>query len=120
MINLSTNYLGLKLNNPLIVSSSGLTNSVEKIKKLEELGAGAVILKSLFEEQIKAEAGQMIGDTNYPEAQDYLLQYTRNNSIEDYLQLIENAKKSVKIPVIASINCSTFYIHPAVLNENCI
>ena len=72
MTNLSTNYLGLKLNNPLIVSSSGLTNSVEKIKKLEELGAGAVILKSLFEEQIQAEAGHMISDNSYPEAQDYI------------------------------------------------
>ena len=107
MINLSTIYLGLKLDNPLIVSSSGLTNSVEKIKKLEELGAGAVILKSLFEEQIKAEAGQMISDNSYPEAQDYLLQYTKNNTVEDYLQLIENAKKTVRIPVIASINCIT-------------
>jgi dihydroorotate dehydrogenase (fumarate) len=105
MTNLSTNYLGLKLNNPLIVSSSGLTNSVEKIKKLEELGAGAVILKSLFEEQIQAEAGQMISDNTYPEAQDYILKYTKSNTVEEYLQLIENAKKAVKIPVIASINC---------------
>jgi len=107
MTNLSTNYLGLKLNNPLIVSSSGLTNSVEKIKKLEELGAGAVILKSLFEEQIQAEAGHMISDNSYPEAQDYLLQYTKSNSVEEYLQLIENAKKAVSMPVIASINCIT-------------
>jgi dihydroorotate dehydrogenase (fumarate) len=107
MIDLSTNYLGLRLNNPLIVSSSGLTNSVEKIKKLEELGAGAVILKSLFEEQIRAEAGHMIGDSAYPEAQDYIFQYTKSNSVEEYLQLIENAKKAVRIPVIASINCIT-------------
>jgi dihydroorotate dehydrogenase (fumarate) len=107
MTNLSTNYLGLRLNNPLIVSSSGLTNSVEKIKKLEELGAGAVILKSLFEEQIQAEAGHMIGDSSYPEAQDYILKYTKSNSVEEYLQLIETAKKTVKIPVIASINCIT-------------
>jgi dihydroorotate dehydrogenase (fumarate) len=107
MIDLSTNYLGLKLNNPLIVSSSGLTDSVEKIAKLEEPGAGAVILNSLFEEQIKAEAGQMISDNSYPGAQDYLLHCTKNNSAEDYFQLIENAKKSDKIPVIASINCIT-------------
>jgi dihydroorotate dehydrogenase (fumarate) len=107
MTNLSTNYLGLKLNNPLIVSSSGLTNSVEKIKKLEELGAGAVILKSLFEEQIQAEAGHMLGGNAYPEAHDYLLQYTKSNTVEEYLQLIENAKKAVRIPVIASINCIT-------------
>jgi len=105
MANLATNYLGLKLSNPLIVSSSGLTNSVEKIRQLEELGAGAVVLKSLFEEQIQAEAGRMLGESSYPEAQDYVLQYTRSHSLEEYLQLIEDAKKSVRIPVIASINC---------------
>lgn len=105
MTNLTTDYLGLKLNNPLIVSSSGLTNSVEKIRQLEKLGAGAIILKSLFEEQIMAEAGRMINESSYPEAMDYILQYTRSHSLEEYLQLIENAKKSVRIPVIASINC---------------
>jgi len=105
MANLATNYLGLKLSNPLIVSSSGLTNTVEKIRQLEELGAGAVVLKSLFEEQIQAEAGRMLGESSYPEAQDYILQYTKSHSLEEYLQLIEDAKKSVRIPVIASINC---------------
>jgi dihydroorotate dehydrogenase (fumarate) len=107
MANLTTNYLGLKLSNPLIVSSSGLTNTVEKIQQLEELGAGAVVLKSLFEEQIQAEAGRMLVESSYPEAQDYILQYTRSNSLEEYLQLIENAKRTVRIPVIASINCIT-------------
>ncbi|MBN2273568.1 MAG: dihydroorotate dehydrogenase-like protein [Bacteroidales bacterium] len=105
MADLTTHYLGLKLRNPLIVSSSGLTSTVEKIKQLEELGAGAVVLKSLFEEQIKAEAGLMLEPTPYPEAQDYILQYTKSNSLEEYLQLIEKAKQSVRIPVIASINC---------------
>ena len=105
MANLSTNYLGLKLTNPLIVSSSGLTNTVEKIQKLEALGAGAVVLKSLFEEQIQVEAGRMLEESSYPEAQDYILQYTKSNSLEEYLQLIENTKRTVKIPVIASINC---------------
>jgi dihydroorotate dehydrogenase (fumarate) len=55
MANLETTYLGLKLKNPIVVSSSGLTNSVEKIKELEKAGAGAVVLKSLFEEQISHE-----------------------------------------------------------------
>jgi dihydroorotate dehydrogenase (fumarate) len=105
MINLSVNYLGLKLKSPLIVSSSGLTDSVEKIEKLEELGAGAVVLKSLFEEQIRVEAGNMLEKSDYPEAQDYILHYTKNNSLEEYLRLIEKAKKVAGIPVIASINC---------------
>lgn len=105
MANLKTSYLGLLLNNPVIVSSSGLTSSVEKIIKLEENGAGAVVLKSLFEEQIKFEAGNLIADSDYPEAQDYIMNYLKNNSVDEYLQLIEKAKKSVEIPIIASINC---------------
>lgn len=105
MINLETKYLGLNLKNPIIVSSSGLTNSVEKIKKLEEFGAGAVVLKSLFEEQINHEAGRLLTGSNYPEAEDYIMNYTKSNSVDEYLDLIEQAKKSVNIPVIASINC---------------
>jgi dihydroorotate dehydrogenase (fumarate) len=105
MINLNTNYLGLTLRNPLIISSSGLTNSIEKIRKLEELGAGAVVLKSLFEEQINYEAGMYVENGLYPEAYDYISNYSKSNSIEDYLKLIEGAKQTVHIPVIASINC---------------
>lgn len=106
MVNLSTKYLGLDLKNPIIVSSSGLTNSVEKIKKIEEMGAGAVVLKSLFEEQINYEAGSMMNDDDtYPEAGDYIANYVKNTSVDNYLDLIEQAKKAVEIPVIASINC---------------
>ena len=105
MADLSTTYLGLKLKNPVIVSSSGLTNSVNKIEKLAGYGAGAVVLKSLFEEQINYEAGSMLQHSDYPEARDYLKNYTKNNSLEEYLTLIEQTKKAVDIPVIASINC---------------
>ena len=102
---LTTNYLGLEIKNPLIVSSSGLTNSIQKIKKLEEAGAGAVVLKSLFEEQINRDALSMLKESDYPEAEDYILNYTKNNTIDEYLNLIEEAKKSVDIPIIASISC---------------
>ena len=105
MVNLTTNYLGLNLKNPLIISSSGQTNSVEKIQKYEELGAGAVVLKSLFEEQINFEAGLYVENAVYPEAHDYITAYSRSNAVDEYLTLIEKAKRSVKIPVIASINC---------------
>jgi dihydroorotate dehydrogenase (fumarate) len=105
MINLSTNYLGLTLQSPLIVSSSGLTDSVENIKRFEELGAGAVVLKSLFEEQINYEAGVYVENGLSPEAHDYITGYSRTNALEEYLKLIEGARKAVKIPVIASINC---------------
>lgn len=102
---LTTKYLGIDLRNPLIISSSGLTSSVQKIKKLEAAGAGAVVLKSLFEEQINRDALSMLKDVDYPEATDYILNYTKNNSVEEYLQLIEDAKDAVDIPIIASINC---------------
>jgi len=105
MVNLSTRYLGLDIKTPLIVSSSGLTGSVEKIQKLEELGVGAVVLKSLFEEQIRFEAGTQLKNGDYPEAYDYITGYSKMNSVEEYLKLIEQAKKSIKIPVIASLNC---------------
>jgi len=107
MANLNTSYLGLDLKNPVIVSSSGLTNAAERIVKLEEKGAGAVVLKSLFEEQIKFEAGKIIEKSDYPEAQDYIMNYLKDNSLDEYFKLIEDSKKSVKIPVIASINCMT-------------
>jgi len=108
MVNLETTYLGLKLKNPIIVSSSGLTNSVEKIGKLVNAGAGAVVLKSLFEEQINQEISNSIltGEGfDYPEAVDYIKEYLIENNVNDYLNLIRDAKAAYDIPVIASINC---------------
>jgi dihydroorotate dehydrogenase (fumarate) len=105
MANLNTDFVGLKLRNPLMVSSSGLTDSTEKIIKLEKAGAGAVVLKSLFEEQILYEAGRLAESSDYPEADDYIRHYTRTNSVDNYLDLIEKSSSAVEIPVIASINC---------------
>jgi dihydroorotate dehydrogenase (fumarate) len=105
MNKLETTYLGLKLRNPFIIASSGLTNSVDKIKNLEAKGAGAVVIKSLFEEQIRMDAGKVAAQTDYPEALDYVNFYTKNNSVQEYLDLIKEAKAAVQIPVIASINC---------------
>src|SRR5665648_178858 len=77
MPDLSTSYLGLQLKNPIIVGSSGLTDSVEKIKNLEDMGAAAVVLKSLFEEEIIIEMEETIHSmTNrnfvFPETMDYM------------------------------------------------
>ncbi|MEG2178826.1 MAG: dihydroorotate dehydrogenase-like protein [Bacteroidales bacterium] len=105
MINLNVTYAGLSLSNPIIVASSGLTNSVEKIVALEKAGAGAVVLKSLFEEQITQQAAQMLQTEVFPEAADYLQTYVKANHVEAYLDLIKGAKKEVAIPIIASINC---------------
>jgi len=65
------------------------------------------VLKSLFEEQINMDSGRMLDDYAYPEAADYIRNYSRSHTVGDYLSLIENARRSVKMPVIASINCIT-------------
>lgn len=109
MANLSTNYMGLKLKNPIIIGSSGLTNSVENIKEAARNGAAAVVLKSLFEEQINHAASHTLNQNEpvnyYPEAEDYIRNYTRENDVGNYLKLIRESKNAVDIPIIASINC---------------
>ncbi|MEE4255741.1 MAG: dihydroorotate dehydrogenase-like protein [Bacteroidales bacterium] len=109
MANLSTSYMGFNLKNPIIVGSSGLTNSVENIVEIERSGAAAVVLKSLFEEQINHMIAKTMhsnnGNFSYPEADDYITNYTRDNDIDNYIKLIRGAKEAVQIPVIASINC---------------
>ncbi len=105
MIDLSTSFAGLSLKSPIIVSSSGLTSSVDRIKKVAAAGAGAVVMKSLFEEQINFEVNSMSEGQDYPEAGDYIRTYARENSLGQYLSSISEAKEAVDIPVIASINC---------------
>lgn len=100
-----TNYGGLTLSNPIIIGSSGLTDSVAKNKELEKAGVGAIILKSLFEEQISQESAQLLMSGTYPEADDYILNYFKDNEVNSYLDLIRETKKECQIPVIASINC---------------
>jgi dihydroorotate dehydrogenase (fumarate) len=114
MANISTTYLGLTLKNPIIVASSGLTDSVEKIVELEKHGAAAVVLKSLFEEEIIAEMDtklKQMASTGfiYPETLDYYdnIQNEEEESALQYIKLIKDAKASVKIPILASINCVT-------------
>ena len=81
MINLTTKYLGLTLKNPIIVGSCGLTNSIENLIEIEKKGAGAIVLKSIFEEQIMHEANRNLMSQNhdfyYPEAENYMNEYTK-------------------------------------------
>lgn len=109
MANISTTYMGLKLTSPVIVASSGLTNKLENIKTFERLGAGAVVLKSLFEEQIRQViSNHIISDRSnliYPEAFDYISNYSRDQQVSRYLELINDAGKQCNIPIIASVNC---------------
>ena len=129
MIDLSCKYLGLHLKNPLIVGSSGLTSSIENLKTIARLGAGAVILKSIFEEQIKFETDKFLNSNDpgmkswqdafegivskkefyHEEAFDYLTNYAKEHTLSHYLKLVLDAKQAIDIPVIASIHCSTQY-----------
>ncbi len=105
MEKLATRYLGLTLNSPLIVSSSRLTSTPGQLKEAEDSGAGAVVLKSLFEEQINYHINSFPVSPGFPEADDYISNYIHSNSVDTYLDLIRKAKKSLSIPVIPSINC---------------
>ncbi len=108
MADLTTSYMGLKLRSPLVAGSSGLTNSLKNIEELEQKGIGAIVLKSLFEEQIRHEAHSLIHQqefSGYPEAYDYVKNYTEINAVDKYLNLIREAKNKVSVPIIASINC---------------
>lgn len=105
MINLETTFAGLRLKNPLIAGSSGLSNSLKKIKELEHAGIGGIVLKSLFEEQIENHSEKLTQISDYPEAADYINAYVEMNHMEKYLDLIRTAKSECEIPIIASINC---------------
>lgn len=107
MPDLSTTYMGLSLNNPVVVASSGITKSVDKIVDCENAGAGAVVIKSVFEEVLAQQDYGISDSASYhTEAIDYLrseleLQY----GPQEYCDIIADAKAKVDIPVIASINC---------------
>ena len=110
MTNLQTTYLGLPLKNPLVASASALSKKLENIKKMEDAGLGAIVLYSLFEEEIQHESLELDyflskGTESYAEALTYFPDFDDYNIGPDrYLELIEDAKKSVDIPIIASLN----------------
>lgn len=106
----AVSYLGLKLKNPIVVGSSTFTGTVDGIKRCAEAGAGAVVLKSIFEEQILADIKKEEGYTDLymsnPDADVYMKTFLRGNEISIYEKLIREAKETVDIPIIASINCA--------------
>jgi dihydroorotate dehydrogenase (fumarate) len=109
-MNLSTKYLGMTLKSPLVASASPLSESLDKIKRMEDAGAGAVVMFSLFEEQIRHERETLAhyleygtysfaeSLTHFPEPETY------HAGPNQYLMLIEKARKAVDIPIIASLN----------------
>lgn len=112
-MDLSTQYLGLKLKNPLILSSSPFTQHLDNFKRIEDAGIAAVVMHSLFEEQIILEDEELRANLTkgtdsfaeslsyYPQIRDFRM------GVDQYLDQIRKAKKSVKIPIIASLNASS-------------
>lgn len=107
---LQSTYMGLKLNSPIIVSACTLSEQLDNIVKMEDNGAGAVVMFSLFEEQIRKEEARMntvLAETSYafPEALDYFPDLDDFNvGVDDYLENIRKAKERVNIPIIGSLN----------------
>ncbi len=110
MIDLTTRYMGLELKNPLVVSSCSLTGTVRGVEKCAAAGAGAIVLKSMFEEDIVAATAELLrsaDSSGHTEAVEYLQGYGRSLGPREYLQLVRDAKKAVEVPIIASVNCIT-------------
>jgi dihydroorotate dehydrogenase (fumarate) len=111
-MNLDTSYLGLKLRNPLVASAGPMTQTADRIGRLAQAGVGAVVLPSLFEEQIRAEADRderlaEVGIDSFGEATSYLIDPDASIWPRQYLSLIERAVAEAGVPVIASLNGST-------------
>ena len=110
MVNLKTNYLGLELKNPLVVSACPLSEDVEKVQQLENAGASALVMYSLFEEQITKDSLALDhymdqGTESYAEALSYFPDFGRYSiGAETYLEQIRRLKNAVDIPIIASLN----------------
>ena len=129
MIDLSTSFMGLPLRNPVVAGSSGLMNHLDYLKQLDNAGIGAVVLKSIFEEQIRLESEHFLDsdsskvkewkailqeieqqrDYCYDEALTYIRQFAKEHTLDKYLTLISEAKKCLSVPVIASIHCVSQY-----------
>ena len=109
-MDLSTTYMGMKLKNPLVPSASPLSQHISNIKLMEDKGASAVVLESLFEEQISYERREMDhflsqGTESFAEAISYFPDAEMYNfGPDEYLEHIRQAKEVVNIPIIASLN----------------
>ncbi|MFL7871356.1 MAG: dihydroorotate dehydrogenase-like protein, partial [Anaerolineales bacterium] len=110
-MDLSTTYLGMKLKNPIVPSASPLSRTVSSIRKLEDAGAAAVVLYSLFEEELNQESRTLDrylteGTESYAEALSYFPEAPTYTEIgpDSYLEHIHRVKKAVDIPIIASLN----------------
>lgn len=107
-----TKYLGLELKSPIIVGSCGLTADVDKMVQMELAGAGAVVVKSVFEEQIihdiKRNTREVAPTDAYGDSYEYIAMHVADDSLEKHFAMIREAKRRLTIPVIGSINCFSY------------
>ena len=112
-MDLTTHYLGLKLRSPLVVSASPLSENIDNLKRMEDAGAAAIVLHSLFEEQLRQDRLELhqrleYGTESYAEALTYFPDAEEYHlGPEEYLRHIWQAKQATKVPIIASLNCSS-------------
>ena len=110
MPDLSTTFMGLRLKNPIIAGSSGLTVTVAGLRDLQEGGVAAVVLKSIFEEEIAVEYADALAAAKAKgmslESYDYYDYEVRGERVAEYVKLVGEAKQALAIPVIASVNCT--------------
>jgi dihydroorotate dehydrogenase (fumarate) len=113
MIDFSTQYLGLKLSGPIVVSSTPLSESIDNIRRMEDSGASAIVLTSLFEEQLELESKALDDDLSrgtdsFAESLGYLPDLSDYRMTQEvYLEHLRRAKEAVKIPILASLNGAT-------------
>lgn len=111
-INLTSKFMGLNIKSPIIAGSSGITSNIDNLCQLEDSGAGAVVLKSIFEEEIiydiKRNTHIIAPVENYGDSYEYIAQHVAEDSLEKHFNLIRVAKERLSIPVIGSINCFSY------------
>ncbi|NIM93605.1 MAG: dihydroorotate dehydrogenase-like protein [Anaerolineales bacterium] len=111
MTDMKTTYMGIPLETPLVVAASSISSMIDRIELAEKAGAGALVIRSLFEEQImmdalKLEEDLSIGSENYPEALSYFPEITHGEA-DEHLMWVEKSRKAVKMPLIGSLNAVT-------------
>jgi dihydroorotate dehydrogenase (fumarate) len=108
-MDLSTKYIGLTLQNPIIAGASTLTGTLEGVKRCADQKPGAIVLRSLFEEQIMDKISEKLEEDDayfwFPEAEKFVTEISRERGAGEYLRLVENAVAQTSVPIIASVNC---------------
>lgn len=111
-MNTQTQYMGITVDSPVIVGSCGLSSSLENLEYMQESGVGAVILKSIFEEQIiydiKRNANVIAPTDNYGDSYEYIAAHVAIDSLSQYFDYIRKARKKLQIPIVGSIHCYSF------------